>query len=425
MVVTGLGVVSPIGTGVLAFLDGLQRGRSGIGPIRSFDASAFASRLCGEVRDLPSEAREEDPALRRDPKACFGVVAAREALTASGLTAEIQGCSRSERRAAFIAAGLEIFHLEDLVACLRDGQVDGALLRDQFFLHPPLTRVQTPAHLGALRIAREAGAGGPLVVNLSACAASTQSIGDAFRALRQGAVDQCLAGGYDSMVNPLGVGGFCLLGALSSRNDLGSAASRPFHRQRDGFVLGEGAAFLVLETLDGARRRGAPVLAEIEGYASTLDAHRVTDPAPDQHGAEAAMRGALKDAGRAVQTVDFISAHGTGTPKNDPAETAAIRRVFGAHADRLAVPATKSQLGHLIGAAGAVELVAGILALRHGFVPATLNLTEPDPACDLDYVPLHPRSFQSRVFVKNSFGFGGQNACLVVSLPDEAQGPTT
>jgi 3-oxoacyl-[acyl-carrier-protein] synthase II len=259
-----------------------------------------------------------------------------------------------------------------------------------------------------------------LAVNLSACAAGTQALGEAFVAIRDGVLDAAVAGGYDSMVNPLGVGGFCLLDALSKSNHRGAGASRPFDAKRDGFVLGEGAGMCVLEELGAARRRGARIYAEILGYGSSLDAFHVADPAPDHAGAVAAMRKALASAGLGPEQIDYVNAHGTGTRKNDPMETRAIRTVLGAAADRVPVSSTKSQIGHLIGAAGAVELIAGLFALAEQILPATINLSEPDPTCDLDYVPNVPRAARIRTFLSNSFGFGGQNASIVARAGEDA-----
>jgi 3-oxoacyl-(acyl-carrier-protein) synthase len=342
----------------------------------------------------------------------FGLVAAREALAGAGLQAGAR--PTPDRMAVMVAAGLEIFHLEDLVRFVENGRVDGARLMAALECHPPLSRLQIPAHLAARAIAREVGAAGLFSVNVSACAAGTQSIGEAFRAIREGAADLAVAGGYDSMVNPLGVGGFGLLEALSTANELRGGASRPFDARRDGFVLGEGAAMLVLEAEELAHKRGAPIHAEVLGYASTMDAFRVTDPAPDQAGAISAIRGALADAGLEPNSIDYVNAHGTATPKNDPAETAAIRSVFGAHADELPVSSTKSQVGHLIGAAGALELLATVFALEQNLLPATINLEQPDPQCDLDHVALKPRPACIERALSNSFGFGGQNACIVI-----------
>lgn len=419
VVITGYGVVSPIGTGVAAFSAGLRAGRAGVGEIRRFDASSFSTRVAGEVRDLDASLvrlpEREAAALRRDPKSLYGLVAGREALAmafGAGCDASSAGYP-AERVATFVATGLEIFNLPDLVPYVRRQGVDGAPLLEALWDHAPDAYLQIPAHLGARCLAREAGAEGPLATNVSACAASAQALGEALLAVREGAADVALAGGYDSMVNPLGVGGFCLLKAMSTANELGPAASRPFDARRDGFVLGEGAGIFVLETLAGALRRGAQPLAELLGYATTLDAFQVTAPDPRQAGAVQAMRGALADARRRPEDVDWVSAHGTATWLNDRAETQALRTVLGERADHVPVSGSKSQLGHLIGAAGAVELATGVFALQQDLLPATLNLTDPDPACDLDYVPLRPRPARVDTFLSNSFGFGGQNACLV------------
>jgi 3-oxoacyl-[acyl-carrier-protein] synthase II len=423
--VTGIGVVSPIGSGVEAFFDGLVRGASGIDVIGSFDAGSFPTRIAGEVRDVDLPAVEvpwpEAEAVRRDRKSAFGVLASREALrTAFGSECPTRWY-QPHRVAVIAAAGLEVFDLADLVPHLSQGVVNGASLVESLFSGPPLATCQIPADLGARCIAREAGAAGLYAVNVSACAAGTQALGEAFLAIREGAADCAVAGGYDSMINPLGVGGFCMLEALSTANELRGAASRPFDRRRDGFVLGEGAAFCVLENLDRARARGARVRAEILGYGSTLDAFRVTDPAEDHEGAVAAMRGALEVAKLGARDIDYVNAHGTGTRKNDPAESAAIRSVFGADADRVPVSSTKSQIGHLIGAAGAVEFLAGLFALERGMLPATINLEEPDPECNMVHVARTPRPARVRAFMSNSFGFGGQNAVIVAGRPrDEA-----
>ena len=424
VVLTGAGVVSPIGSGLERFFDGLRRAAPGVDLIQSFDASGFPTRIAGEVRDLGLDAvavgGPEAELGRRDRKVLFGLAAAREALGQAFGGPSPCPCYRPERVGLFCATGLEVFHLGDVVGRLRAQGIDGSLLRQQpegSGAGP--SALQLPADLAVRVLAREAGIRGLRQVNVSACAAGTQALGEALRAIREGAADAALAGGYDSMVNPLGLAGFCLLGALSRSNELRGAASRPFDARRDGFVLGEGAAFFVLEELGAARARGATVLGELCGYASSLDAFRVSDPDPDQVGAAQCIRRALEDARLEPERIDYINAHGTGTRKNDPAETAAIRQVFGRHADRLLVSSTKSQIGHLIGAAGAVELGATLLALREGVVPATINLESPDPACDLDFVPLVPRRAAVRLALSSSFGFGGQNAAIVIGAADE------
>ncbi|HEY3354233.1 MAG TPA: beta-ketoacyl-[acyl-carrier-protein] synthase family protein [Polyangia bacterium] len=424
VVVTGLGVVSPIGTGRPAFHAALREARPGVDLIRGFDASSFPTRIAAEVKDLDLAAvplpADLEPALRRDRKSVFGVVAAREAVRDAFGAPPLLAALEPRRVAVIIASGQEIFHLEDVVAHVGHARIDGGALLRAVLADAPLRRLQIPSDLGARVIAREAGAAGLFAVNVSACAAGTQAVGEAFRAIQDGAADVALAGGYDSMVNPLAVGGFCLLGALSTANDLRGGASRPFDARRDGFVIGEGAAVLVLEEIEHARRRGARVRAEIRGYGSTLDAYRVTDPSPGHAGAVAAMRAALEDAGLAPAAVDYVNAHGTGTPKNDPAETAALHTLLGEGAGRVPVSSTKSQIGHLLGAAGAVELVATIFALEEGLLPATINLTHPDPECDLDYVPGTPRPATPRIALSSSFGFGGQNAALVVAWSEGA-----
>jgi 3-oxoacyl-[acyl-carrier-protein] synthase II len=434
VVVTGIGVCSPIGSGFPAFAEGLRSARHGIDEIRSFDASSFPTRIAGEVRDLDPDLAELPPDLRpalaRDRKSLFGLFAGREALASAFGASRPFGSYDPRRVGAHIAAGLEIFHLGDLTPHLLLGSegtlapspggalpIDGPGLAAALASEPPCSWLQIPADLGARAIVREAGARGGLSVNLSACAAGTQALGEALLAIVEGELDAAIAGGYDSMVNPLGVGGFCLLEALSTSNHLRGAASRPFDARRDGFVLGEGAALFVLEEASCAERRGARVLAELLGYGSTADAFRVTDPAPEGRGAQGAMRAALAMAGLGPEEIDYVNAHGTGTRKNDPVETAALHAVFGPAAPRIPVSSTKSQIGHLIGASGAVELAATIFALEAQLLPATLNLDEPDPECDLDYVPREPRPAKVAIAMSNSFGFGGQNASLVVARP--------
>jgi 3-oxoacyl-[acyl-carrier-protein] synthase II len=417
VVITGAGVASPIGTGKERFFSGLREARSGIRVIRSFDATHFPVRIAGEVPDVAAAAVDlpfvEAAALRRDPKAIFFVVAAREALAQAVAGRPLSQAFDPFRVGMQVASGLEIFHERDLSVHLPGDRLDRRSLLQHALVEPPHAFMEIPSHLAVLCMAREAGITGPSAVNVSACAAGTQALGEAFWLVRDGELDAVLAGGFDSMVNPLGVGGFSLLGALSESNHLVGGASRPFDADRDGFVLGEGAAAFFLESLASAQARGAPVLAEVLGYGSTMDAFRVSDPDEHQRGAVAAMRAALRDAGLAPGDVDYINAHGTGTRKNDPAETRAIREVFGS-----APPPTsssKSQIGHLIGAAGAVEAMAVLFALAEQILSATINLQKPDPECDLDYVPNRPRPARVRVALSNSFGFGGQNACLILA----------
>ncbi len=415
--VTGLGVVSPIGVGIETFYDGLRNARGGIRAITAFDAGRFPTRIAGEVDAplTPPGWLSEDcrSAMMEDRKIGFGVVAADQALSEAFGNGGPTDFYDPRRVSAFIATGLEAIRLPELVRHFDAG----GLNRQSLFAGAgdacPGPRLLIPSHLAAMAIARRAGARGRLAVNVSACAAGTQAIGEAFMAIRNGIADVAITGGYDSMINPIGIGGFSVLGALSRANALVGGASRPFDARRDGFVLGEGGAMMVLEAADTARKRGAIPHARILGYASSLDAFRLADPPTDGRGARAAMAAALKQAGLAPERIDYINAHGTGTPKNDAAETRAIRSLFGPHADRIPVSSLKSQIGHLIGAAGAVEFIAGIFALTRNLLPATINLEQPDPACDLDYVPNVPRPARIETFLSNSFGFGGQNAVIV------------
>jgi 3-oxoacyl-[acyl-carrier-protein] synthase II len=281
-----------------------------------------------------------------------------------------------------------------------------------------MTFLQTPSDLCVHLLAHRYDLTAPPMTHVSACAAGTDALGAAFRRIASGRCDWMLAGGTDSMINPLGVGGFCRIGATSTANDRPQQASRPFDRRRDGFVLGEGAGLLLLESLDSARRRGARIHAELLGYGNSFDAHGISEPHPEGRGAWQAMNAALAEGETSPEEVDAINAHGTSTPKNDPAETLAIKRLLGPRAAQVPVCATKSMIGHLISAAGAVEAIAAILGMEQGRVHPTLNLDEPDPACDLDYVPHRAREHRQRRVLSNSFGFGGQNASLLLGAPD-------
>ena len=393
--ITGVGVVSPIGLNFETFAENLKQGRSGIRPITIFDASTLPSRIAGEV---PWKG-----AIARDRKLTFALDAAQQAVS----MASICGSAPGGMGGLSLGIGLELFSLEDM-ASLRDNTpapVD-ALSR--------LTFVQTPSDLCAHSLAQQFGLHYPPRVHVSACAAGTDAIGMGYRLVASGRCDWVLAGGSDSMINPLGVGGFCKLSALSRRNDSPEAASRPFDRKRDGFVLGEGAAMLVLEPLERAIQRGARVLAEICGYGNSFDAHGISEPHPEGRGAMIAMQRALNEANMRSSEVDAINAHGTATPKNDPVETLAIKRVFGERAFRIPVCATKSMIGHLISAAGAVEAVASVACMLGGWVHPTINLDDPDPLCDLDYVPHEAREWNGSVILSNSFAFGGQNASIIL-----------
>lgn len=402
VVITGMGVVCPLGLSVAAFAENLQRGVSGIRLISAFDASTLLSRIAGEV--------PWSGPIARDRKQTFALEAARQAMSQA-----VAGGSRPVGTGTLsLGIGLELFSLEDM-ADFHSGKLpsmDDATAR--------LTFLQTPSDLCAHTLAHRHGLTALPRLHVSACAAGTDAIGAGYRMVASGRSDWVLAGGADSMINPLGIGGFCKLNALSQRNSSPTAASRPFDRGRDGFVLGEGAAMLVLEPFEIARKRGAEVIAEVCGYGNSFDALGISEPHPEGRGAVQAMQRALADAGLRPEQVDVINAHGTSTPKNDPVETLAIKRVFGDHARRMPVCATKSMIGHLISAAGAVEAVAAIIGLRGGWVHPTINLDDPDPACDLDYVPHHAREWPASFVLSNSFAFGGQNASIILRRIDAA-----
>ncbi|PWU12359.1 MAG: beta-ketoacyl-[acyl-carrier-protein] synthase II [Verrucomicrobia bacterium] len=400
--ITGLGVVSPIGLTVEAFAQNLSKGVSGIRPISVFDASTLPSRIAGEVPWT-------DP-IARDRKQTFAIEAARQAMA----QATACGSWPAGIGTLSLGIGLELFSLDDMAELgAGRGQLPDSIAAR-------LTFLQTPSDLCAHTLAHQHGLTAPPRVHVSACAAGTDAIGAGYRLVATGRSDWVLAGGADSMINPLGVGGFCKLSALSRRNSEPVAASRPFDRGRDGFVLGEGAAMLVLEPLDNALRRGAEILAELCGYGNSFDAFGISEPHPEGRGAVQAMERALADAGLRPEQVDVINSHGTGTPKNDVVETLAIKRVFSDHARRMPVCATKSMIGHLISAAGAVEAVASIVGLRGGWVHPTLNLDDPDPACDLNYVPRESREWPAAFVMSNSFAFGGQNASVIFRRADAA-----
>lgn len=409
VVITGLGVASPVGTGVPAFWANLCAGRSGIRPISLFDASGLPVRIGGEVRDLDVAALSGDfptAAGQRDRKVLLGLAAAREAVRDSGLPDE----SLAE---AMLAAGvgLEVFFLQDVTPLAHATNPGRALA--QAVAARQAAELQTPVDRLATLLGDRFGLAGGRVTNCSACAAGSQVVGDAFHLIRDGEADVALAGASDSMLNPLGLGGFSLLRVLSTENDQPATACRPFDASRKGTVLGEGSGFVVLESLRHAQARGARVYAELLGYGSSMDAFRVSDPEPTGRGAVLSMSAALADARLSPGQIDCVNAHGTGTPKNDVVETSAIKDVLGPRAKEIPVHAVKSMTGHLIAASGAVEAVVAAMTLHAGVVPPTINVVRSDPECELDYVPGRARPFAGATVLSNSFGFGGQNATLI------------
>ena len=403
VVITGLGTVNPLGRDTATFWAGVRGGESGIGAVTRFDASAFSSRIAGEIRDFDdSHVLESREARRMDLFSRFALVAGLQALDDAGLTPE--GLD-PERVGVLLGVG---FGGMDTL----DAEFRHLFARGPKGVHPLLVPKMI-SNIAAGHIAIRIDARGPSYTVVSACASANDAIGESYRWIKDGATDVMLSGGTEAPVSGLALAGFCVLQAVSTKyNDDPTRASRPFDGRRCGFVLGEGAGVLVLEELEHARRRGAPIYAELVGYGATCDANHLTAPHPQGRGAVAAMRAALQTAGLQPDEVDYINAHGTSTQLNDAAETRAIKEVFASHAANLKVSSTKSMIGHLLGAAGAVEAIATCLALRDQFFPPTINYEESDPECDLDYVPNVGRAGTINAALSNSFGFGGHNAVL-------------
>jgi 3-oxoacyl-[acyl-carrier-protein] synthase II len=427
VVITGMGAITPLGPSVAATMASQLAGKSGIGPITRFDARTFPTTFAAEVRDFDLADFVPEPGRWRHSgvNSQFAAAAAQQALADAGLLEGGPGVSRGVDRTRFgvylgSGEGIQDFHgLVSLIAHAYDPdrrQVDFTDFCRHGLKHlHPGHEAEQELHTTAGHLAAHFDLEGPNYSCLTACAASSQAIGEALEILRRGDADLMLAGGSHSMIHPLGVTGFCRLTALSTRNNDPARASRPFDLHRDGFVLGEGAGMLVLEDLDHARKRGAAIYAELTGYGSTADAFRVTDSHEEGRGAIACIKGALDDARISPREIGYINAHGTSTKVNDFVETLAIKKVFGEGAYEVPVSSSKSMLGHLIAAAGAVELITCVEAIRRGVLPPTINYETPDPECDLDYIPNQPREKHVRHALSNSFGFGGQNISLVVS----------
>ena len=398
--VTGLGVVSPVGVGTHAFWNALLEGKNGIGPITKFDPSRYASRIAGEVREFDASARlSRRDVVRTDTFIHFALAAAHEAIQ----DAKLDIAAEPDRIG--VAIGSAIGGMPLVEATLRTLDTEGPGVVSPYAMPGLLP------NMAAGWVSMRTGARGPIATPATACAAGSQAIGDALRMIQRGDADAMIAGGADALISPLVVSCFCALRALSTRNDDPAGASRPFDKERDGFVLAEGSGIVILEALDRARARGAHVYAELAGYGLSADAHHPT--APTAQGPARAMRLALADGRLQPHEVAYINAHGTSTPTNDGNETRAIKQTFGDHAGRLAVSSTKSITGHLIGAAGAVEAVATVLAVERGHVPPTINYRTPDPECDLDYVPNTARRMDVAAALSNSFAFGGVNVALL------------
>lgn len=403
VVVTGVGVISALGTGVVKNWDALTKGKSGIDLITKFDASGFPTRIAGEVKDFNAEDYIPQKETRKmDLFIQYALAAAEEAVQDSGLQITEEN---AERVGVLVGAGLgglpsiEKYH---------EAMLKGGYKKISPFFIPMLIINLAPG-----QISMRFGAKGPNLSSVSACATGTHSIGDAYHMIRRGDADAMIAGGTESTITALGVGGFNVMRALSTRNDDPQAASRPFEKNRDGFIMAEGAGIVILEEFESAKKRGARIYGEVTGYGLSADAHHLTAPAPGGEGAARCMKMALNNAGVAPEEVDYINAHGTSTPFNDLFETMAIKSVFGGHADKIMVSSTKSMTGHALGAAGGIEAVYSLLTMHNGVVPPTINYEEPDPECNLDYVPNTARRAEVRVAMSNSFGFGGTNATLL------------
>lgn len=417
VVVTGMGYVTPLGADLETVWRRLLNGESGIGYITLFDASNFPTKISAEVRDWDLSDVGENPEdwKFQGRHTHFAVGAAKKAMWDAGLK---EGDVDPTRFGVYTGSGegQQDFHsfTQMMVAALEDGDLDIVKFTKKGLeiLHPVAELEQEP-NMPAGHLAGLFNAQGPNINCLTACAASSQAVGEAVEIIRRGESDVMLSGGTHTMIHPFGVTGFNLLTALSTQNDPPEKASRPFDRKRDGFVLGEGAGMVVLEELEHAKRRGAHIYGEIVGYGSTADAFRITDTHPEGRGAISCMEMALKDAGLDPQQIDYINAHGTSTSVNDKVETLAIKKVFADRAYQVPVSSTKSMMGHLIAAAGATELVICLLAIRDNVIPPTINYEEPDPECDLDYVPNEAREQPCNVVLSNSFGFGGQNITLI------------
>jgi 3-oxoacyl-[acyl-carrier-protein] synthase II len=404
VVVTGMGTVNPLGNSVQDSWPRIKAGENGIGAITRFDTSMFPAKIAGELKDFHPEAwMEAKDARRMDRFTQYAMAAAVEAMAQAGLAA---GQVDPERLAVVIGNG--IGGEETIENALRKLTERG--LKAVHPLIVPMMIMNEVAGNLAVRFQAQ----GPCFCVATACASSNDAMGDAWRLIREGRVEVAIVGGTEAPITPLGLAGFCLLQAVSTkRNDDPSRASRPFDRDRDGFVIGEGAGILVLEELEHARRRGAAVLAELAGYGASCDANHLTAPHPEGRGAIQAIRIALSSAGLAPGDVDYVNAHGTSTPINDPIETKAIKAAFGDHARKLRVSSTKSMHGHLLGGAGGVEAVVTVMAIRDQFFPPTRNLENPDPACDLDCVPNTGSAGRIRAAISNAFGFGGHNAVVL------------
>ena len=405
VVVTGLGCISPVGNDTISLWESISQGISGVGPITHFDASEHKSRIAAEVKNFDAAALFGNREARKmDRYTQFALAAAQQALTQAKLTIDD---SIRDRIGVVIGTGIGGLHtLTEQYEVFKE--------KGPNRVSPFLVPMMLPDSAGSM-VAIYYGLRGPNLAVITACATGNNAIGEATEMIRRGQADVMLAGGSEAAILPVAMAGMSVMGALSTRNNDPQRASRPFDLHRDGFVMGEGAAVLVLEELEFAKGRGATILAEISGYGHTNDAYHVSAPAENGYGAVLCMRQALENANLSVNQIDYINAHGTSTPLNDKSETAAIKTVFGEKAYQIPISSTKSMTGHLLGASGALEAVICVLVLEHQFIPPTINYETPDPECDLDYVPNQGRTATVRHILSNSFGFGGHNASIIFS----------
>ncbi len=405
VVITGTGVVSPLGHSIDSMWKNIREGKSGIGPITRLDPEEYPSKIAGEVRDFdPTEFMDKKDARKMALFSQYGVAGAMQAMRQAGLDS---AAIDTDRAGVILGNGIGGFEI------IEEGH--RTLFDKGPRRVPPMTIPKLISNEGPGHIAIQYGFHGPCYTVTTACASGTDAIGQAMRAIKHGQTDVMITGGTEACITGLGIAGFCALKALSTQyNDTPQIASRPFDKHRDGFVIAEGAGIMVLEELEHAKQRGANILAEVSGYGMTCDAYHLTAPDPEGSGAAKAMQLALDEAGMQPEDIDYINAHGTSTPTNDPIETAAIRKTFGDHAYKLKVSSTKSMTGHMVGAAGGIEAIISVLSIRNNYIPATINLEEADEACDLDYVAGKGIEAKVSAAISNSLGFGGHNSVILI-----------
>jgi 3-oxoacyl-[acyl-carrier-protein] synthase II len=422
--ITGIGMVTPLGNDVPTTWSNLLAGKSGVAPIQNFDASGFSTRIGAEVKNFNAEEAIRDRKILKFASRShrFAFAAAEQAFADAGIRPE---SFSAERWGLSVGAGMMGYTFNELKNvhqfCGRDGEFNQDGLLNPDFPVDPIAFCRSQTNTALSLLTHHFGIRGYATAVHTACASGGQAIGTALKAMRRGLCDFMLAGGYDSMLNPIGLGSFCLLGAVSPDNDTPERASRPFDLTRNGFVLGEGAGFLVLENWDSAVKRGAKIYAELAGDGNSLSCYRITDSPPDGDGPIQAMQQAIADAGISAAEIDYVNAHGTSTSMNDKSECAAVRAVMKEHVEKVLVSSTKSCMGHLIAAAGAVEAIVCALAIRDSIAPMSANLVTPDPECNLNFVRGKAQSAKIRAALSNSFGFGGSNSCLVFRNPEEVR----